>query len=185
MALCMVAVVVGADDGWEDFICFGTPTDTPVAHPTNCSLFYLCDGGVGYKNQCPPNTLFDPAKLECHPNYRCSHPSSPDSPNTSHESTTLKPTWTTLNPTSDVTKHAIECPPIDTPNVTMLANPTDYSEYYMCYNGKPMRFECPRRYEFSSTDKMCIPAEQRAAKVGQSNPRCFATHILMPFCDLV
>lgn len=161
--LCVGIGFVDADDDWEDFICFGKPTDTLIAHPTDCNLFFVCDGGVGYKNQCPQNAFFNPDTRECDTNYRCGRPSATTWP--PHTDSTFYPNVTTPKPARNASTHTMKCPPDDTANVTMFANPSNCSEYYLCYYSKPMRFECPRRYEFSAADKACIPAEQSTCRV--------------------
>lgn len=165
LMLCVGIAFVGTEDDWEDFICFGKPTDAVIAHPTECQFFFLCDGGVGRQKQCPPNLFFDPVKLECDPDYRCDHPNATKVP--PYTDTTTSSNLPTSEPPTTATNRPIQCPPNDTANVTMLENPNHRSEYYLCYYGKARRFECPRRYEFSATDKACIPAQQSASNVGQ------------------
>lgn len=176
LVLCVGIELVCADDDWEDFICFGKPTDALIAHPTECSLFFLCDGGVGYKNRCPQNTFFDPEKKHCDPEYRCNPPNATTS--IPHASTTASyPNSSTSKPPMIPSNHTIKCPPDDTANVTMLANPINCNEYYLCYYGKAMRFECPQTYVFSTTEKACIPAEQSACDVSQLRQSFMATNL--------
>lgn len=163
--LCVGIGFVVGDDDWEDFICFGKPTDTLIAYPNDCSLFFVCDGGVGYKNQCPQNAFFNPDTNECDTNYRCDRPSATTLP--PHTSSTFYPSVTIPKPATNASAHTMKCPLADTANVTMFANPSNRSEYYLCYYGKPMRFECPRRYEFSAADRACIPAEQFTSRVSR------------------
>lgn len=164
--LCLSIGFAGADDEWEDFICFGKPTDALIPHPTDCKLFFVCDGGVGYKNQCPDNAFFNPEKKACDTNYRCDRPNATTAPPST--GSTSHPTSSTSKPPAGPSNHTIKCPPDDTANVTMLANPNNCREYYLCYYGKPLRFECPRRYVFSAADKACIPAEQSNCNVSYS-----------------
>lgn len=179
--LCVGIGIVGAEDDWEDFICFGKPTDTLIAHPTECSLFFVCDGGVGYKNQCPRNAFFNPETNECDTHYRCDRPSASTLPPYTGTGPTSYPTVTTSKPTTNTSSQTTKCPRDDTASMTMFANPSNCSEYYLCYYGKPMRFECPRRYEFSAADKACIPAEQSTCRVSRRRPYTLLVLILM-FC---
>lgn len=162
LVLCVNFEFTSAEE-WEDFICFGHPTDTIIAHPTECNLFFECDGGVGSQNQCPPNSFFNPEINECDPNYQCNLPGSTTTTSYPYITTPMKPTKPT-KPTN-ASNHTIKCPTNDTTMVTFLANPNNCSEYFMCYYGKPLRFVCPRRYEFSAADKACIPAKQSTCNV--------------------
>lgn len=162
----------------EDFICFGNPTDTLVPHPEECGSYFICDGGLAKKNTCHPGINFNPILSQCDPNYNdCNGPHGPDTGGATSSSqnttdTSTSPTLPTARPhtnsTSNETAQQQSCPLIDTPELTFLPSIEYCDQFYLCYYGKPMRFDCSGGYYWSQSKKACVQPHQSECQVRQN-----------------
>lgn len=175
-ALIFVATITSSNCAeLEEFICFGKPTDTLLPHPTECNAFFLCDGGVGFKKTCPEKSFFNPKRNECDPNYEdCNSPGDTTTPdeNSSSVAPTLQPTnlptLSTENPLrpTTTTKAPLRCPTEDTNDLTFLPSRERCDEFYLCYYGKPILFQCAVGYHYSESEKGCMLPDEAKCKVG-------------------
>lgn len=161
IAIICVALSNCAELG--EYICFGKPTDTLIPHPNECNSFFLCDGGVGYKNTCPDNSYFNPNLGGCDPDYKdCISEGDGTTPTSGFPTaTTSQPTTETSDETTIPTSPPLpNCPPEDTNNLTFLRNPENCDEFYLCYYGKPILFRCSIGFHYSDELKGCVPPKE-------------------------
>lgn len=152
----------------EEFICFGKPTDALIPHPNECNSFFMCDGGVGYKHNCPNNTFFNPIDKQCDINYNCDYPPTDQPTNDTIESNTLFPTLSTSSiilPSTPTAEVKIKCPSEDTRDLTFLRSRSQCNEFFLCYYAKPVKFECAGGYHFSEVKRACVPEAQSSCYV--------------------
>lgn len=145
----------------QEYICFGKPTDTIIPHPNECNSFFICDAGVGLNNVCPEYSFFNPNKMACDPEYSCTDMSTKPP---SNQSSTISDSTTSYTTASSVIE-TLKCPSKDTQAMTFLAHPTRCNAFYLCYYGKPIKFECPIDYHFSKEQRGCVAKTQSKCNV--------------------
>lgn len=168
--------------GIEDFICFGKPTDALIPNPEECDSFFMCDGGVATKNTCPEGILFNPTSQQCDPDYKNCNVQSGAEATTHSPLITNRPTegmgtypfptespggaiTTVLYPAAPSDNTAKTCPSADTPHLTFLPSNENCDQFYLCYYGKPILFDCSGGYYWSQEKKGCVPPKQSNCKV--------------------
>ncbi|XP_053956322.1 uncharacterized protein LOC128861972 [Anastrepha ludens] len=61
--------VVDTDNTCWPNVCKDQPDGTALADPTNCTSFYLCEGGQGEVYECPNEKWFNPNQQICMPDF--------------------------------------------------------------------------------------------------------------------
>eukprot|EP00088_Acartia_fossae_P046087 TRINITY_DN4970_c0_g1_i15.p1 TRINITY_DN4970_c0_g1~~TRINITY_DN4970_c0_g1_i15.p1 ORF type:complete len:155 (-),score=44.30 TRINITY_DN4970_c0_g1_i15:105-569(-) len=83
----------------DEVDCTGKPDGTFLADPTDCSKFYICDGGLAWQQTCDPPLWFDPTLNICNwsDNVECMPTTTTDNGHTTTEKvgTTTEDTVTT------------------------------------------------------------------------------------------
>ncbi|XP_055700495.1 peritrophin-44-like [Phlebotomus papatasi] len=126
-----------------DEICQGMPNGTYVPDPLACESFYLCltDEPPRWA-ECPNDYWFNPDTAVCdlQENVDCVHVTTEPPTTTTTTTTTTTVATTTWDP--DI-EPGIYCPSQDNPfTILFLQSFVDCGTYYICYHGRPHRFQC-------------------------------------------
>ncbi|KAJ8682739.1 hypothetical protein QAD02_018531 [Eretmocerus hayati] len=115
--------------------------------PKSCASYLNCWDDVAVEQHCPAGLLFNEKRQYCDfpYNVQCGNRPRP----------TQKPTQTSKR-----------CPE---PN-GWYRNPTNCSEFYVCVNGNPVKFNCPEGLAYSEDTKICDYPEKVDCK-GAAAPR--------------
>ncbi|GAB0098657.1 hypothetical protein DMENIID0001_144260 [Sergentomyia squamirostris] len=155
VTLCFFAVVPSSSNTVNlDDLCIGEQNGTFVPDPEACESFYLCLTGEPPRwAECPDAYWFNPATRLCDlpENVECAlHTTLP--PTTTTTTTTTTPT-TVWDP--DI-EPGIYCPSQDNPfRIVFLQSFVDCGRYYICYHGRPHRFQCVSGMYFNQFWNQC------------------------------
>lgn len=162
--------------GIEDYICFGQLTDAVIPDPEDCGAYFICDGGLGHRNYCHQGIHFNPILAQCDVDYKaCNSSADPQvEQSTSSPLTSITGGPVPERPTTESALHNVtltdasiaqKCPPNDTPNMTFLASHEYCDRFYLCYYGKPIKFDCSGGYFWSQAKTSCVPPQQSECQV--------------------
>uniref|UniRef100_A0A182NDG0 Chitin-binding type-2 domain-containing protein n=1 Tax=Anopheles dirus TaxID=7168 RepID=A0A182NDG0_9DIPT len=170
-----------------------TPTDPCVgasdgflAHPTDCTKYFSCYGGMGYEQSCPDGKYFDPTRTLCDvkENVECVVNNCP--PNdivylpipgvcdrfticiggNAFESSCDEGLYfdevlqecNLKNETNCVVNPCVQPPP-DPPILEMHPNDANCAQYVICLNGEPIVRDCAPNLFFDPNVSQCVQAD--------------------------
>lgn len=142
----------------EEVVCPPSSDGFPVflPHPSDCGLYYECDGDVPVLMSCPEPLHFDPVLSVCNwPEFAHCTAVGTSTPATTETTTEEEEGTTLFLEEEEIEVNQLTCPPSTDGYPVFLPHPTDCGLYYECEGETPVLMACPEPLHFDTRLNVC------------------------------